>query len=91
MRKRPFTIDFDRYRPISSGLSRGREKEEEGEEEEKRSQLREGGRRRGRRRGEPGFLPASRDPGDLCIPLDTGYCTIPNRGQYAGTDRFGNP
>ncbi|RWW50240.1 hypothetical protein BHE74_00043516 [Ensete ventricosum] len=60
-----------------SGLNRGREEEEEGEEEKNLD-----------------FFPrrAIRRPvGDLCIPLDTGYCTIPSRGQYAGTDRFGNP
>ncbi|RWW88809.1 hypothetical protein BHE74_00002298 [Ensete ventricosum] len=53
MRNQPVTIDFDRRRPILSGLNQGREKEEE-----ERSQLREGERRR----GEPGFLPASHDP-----------------------------
>ncbi|RZR84172.1 hypothetical protein BHM03_00010938 [Ensete ventricosum] len=53
MRNQPVTIDFDRRRPISSGLNQGREKEEE-----EWSQLREGERRR----GEPGFLPASHDP-----------------------------
>ncbi|RWV99769.1 hypothetical protein GW17_00037312, partial [Ensete ventricosum] len=53
MRNQLVTIDFDRRRPISSGLNQGREKEEE-----ERSQPREGERRR----GEPGFLPASHDP-----------------------------
>ncbi|RWW34020.1 hypothetical protein GW17_00001235 [Ensete ventricosum] len=31
-RNRLVTIDFDRWRPISDGISRGRKKEEEGEE-----------------------------------------------------------
>ncbi|RRT47566.1 hypothetical protein B296_00050229 [Ensete ventricosum] len=71
MQNRLLTVDFDRRRPISSDLSRGREKEEEGEEEE-RSQPREEESRRGRRRGEPGFLPVSCDllhglPADLSL------------------------
>ncbi|RRT75256.1 hypothetical protein B296_00009799 [Ensete ventricosum] len=51
MRNRPVRVDFDRRRPISSGLGRGREKEEE-----ERSQPR-GGERRGEEEENLDFFP----------------------------------